>query len=318
MTPHQNPPIAFIHQLSDDEQQLWMDAFKKYCPDLNIQLFSELPKSSFATIEIAIVANPSTNQINQLINLKWLQSLWVGVENLLRSDLNPSIQIVKMSDPELANNMANSALTWSLFLQHQIPVYLNQQKNKIWLQHHNKPTERTQVSILGLGTLGTAAATKLIAHGFSVTGWSNSQKQIKGMDCLHGPEALKIVLNHADILINLLPLTENTKHLLNQQKLTWLPSNAAVINLSRGGVIDQQALIDALDRNHLSHAILDVFEIEPLAQENPLWSHPDITVLPHIAAKTNTHSATTIAAENIRKFLASGKLPQLVDKRLGY
>ena len=310
--------IAFIHQLTADEQQRWMDAFHKHCPDLNIQNFSNLSKDSYPSIQIAIVANPKLSEINCLPNLLWLQSLWAGVEGLLNPDLNPSVEIVKMSDPELANSMANSALTWSLFLQQQIPVYLKQQQNKVWQQHQNKQPQQTRIGILGMGALGTAAAKKLMAYGFSVFGWSNSEKHIEGMECLNGESTLTQILNQSDILINLLPLTKKTQHLLNQETLSWLPKASAIINFSRGGVIDQQALVDALDSNHLSHAVLDVFEIEPLPQENPLWSHHDITVLPHISGKTNADSAARIVAENIREFVISGKLPHVVDKNTGY
>jgi len=310
--------IAFIHQLKDDEQQRWMNAFEKHCPDLDIQVFSDIVKSRYSSIEVAIVANPTIEDINQLPNLLWLQSLWAGIEGLLNADINPSIEIVKMSDPELANNMANSALTWSLFLQQQIPVYLKQQQNKIWQQHENKQPQQIRIGILGLGALGSAAAEKLITYGFSVTGWSNSVKQIEGMDCLQGTDSLAEILRQSDILINLLPLTKNTKHLLDQEKLSWLPDTAAVINFSRAGVIDQIALVEALNTHHLSHAILDVFEIEPLPQENPLWAHPDITVLPHISAKTNPDSAARIVAENLRKFINSGEIPHFVNKKTGY
>ncbi len=318
MTVSTQPIIPFIHRLSSSQVQSWLSAFSEHSPDLNIVEFDHLNPCHYDTIKVAIVANPEVQQLALLSNLVWLQSLWAGVDNLISTQMLPSIKIAKMSDPQLAQDMANSVLTWCLYLQQQIPQYRLQQQAKIWQPRTIKSIAQTNISILGLGQLGAEAGKKLVQHGFSVSGWSRHPKQIDGIRCYSGKGSLNDSLQRADILISLLPLTSETRQLLNQQRLSWLPEGAAVVNFSRGAIVEQTGLIVHLDSGHLSHAILDVFEIEPLAKSHPFWSHPKITVLPHITAKTNINTASTIAAENLQKFIKNGQMPNLICPKYGY
>jgi glyoxylate/hydroxypyruvate reductase A len=159
----------------------------------------------------------------------------------------------------------------------------------------------------------------MLAHlGFPVTGWSRSPKQIDGLRCLSGEDGLRAALQEADILVLLLPLTPETENLLNADRLALLPPGAVILNPGRGPLIDDDALLAALDRGHLGHATLDVFRTEPLPPEHPFWAHPRVTVTPHIASETRPETAAEVIAENIRRGEAGQPLLHLVDRDAGY
>jgi glyoxylate/hydroxypyruvate reductase A len=162
------------------------------------------------------------------------------------------------------------------------------------------------------------AAQRLKDNGFQVSGWSRSAKQIDEIETFSGDTGLQDILQQSDILLCLLPLTASTRALLNAERLALLPRGASVINFARGPIIESQALVNSLDRGHLKHAVLDVFDQEPLPRENPLWAHSAITILPHISAPTTMESATKIVAKNIGCYRQTGELPTAVDISRGY
>ncbi|MCG6901564.1 MAG: NAD(P)-binding domain-containing protein, partial [Rhodobacter sp.] len=174
------------------------------------------------------------------------------------------------------------------------------------------------VGILGLGELGSACARALTALNFNVIGYSRTPKAIPGVMCQSGPEGLQATLAVAEILVLLLPLTESTTNLLNAETLARMPRGAVIINPGRGPLIDDDALLGALDDGQIGHATLDVFHHEPLPQDHPFWAHPDVTVTPHIASETRTETATQVVVENIRRSEAGQPLLHLVDRTAGY
>ena len=168
-----------------------------------------------------------------------------------------------------------------------------------------------------MGELGRAVAARLQGVGFPVTGWSASGRPVEGVRVL-GAEALPQALEGAEILISLLPDTPETRNLLDARQLAMLPRGAFVLNPGRGTVLDDEALLEALDEGRLVHAVLDVFRTEPLPPEHPFWSHPGVTVTPHIAADTRPATAAPVAAENLRRAMAGQPLLHLVDRARGY
>jgi glyoxylate/hydroxypyruvate reductase A len=171
-----------------------------------------------------------------------------------------------------------------------------------------------KVGVLGLGELGGACAGTLAQLGFQVMGWSRSAKDIPGVTCLHGPDGLATVLGEAEILILLTPFTSKTENLLNAERLAALPKGAVIINPGRGGLIDDDALLAALDAGHIGHATLDVFRVEPLPKDHPYWAHPRVTVTPHIASETRSDTAAAVIAENIRRGEQGESLLHVVDR----
>jgi glyoxylate/hydroxypyruvate reductase A len=178
--------------------------------------------------------------------------------------------------------------------------------------------QQRNVTILGLGALGETAARKLADLGFQVSGWSRSAHDIPGIACHHGTEGLKGALATAEILVLLLPNTPATENILNETSLGWMPKGAHIINPGRGPLIDDGALLAALDGGRIAHATLVVFRTEPFPQEHPYWAHPKVTVTPHIASETRPETAAQVICENICRGERGTPFLHLVDRTLGY
>ncbi len=310
--------IPFVARGNDAETAAWIAALSAAMPQERIVAFQQLSADERATASVAIVANPDPAQLDQLPALQWVQSLWAGVERLLTELRNPNIGIVRLEDPQLAATMAEAVLAWTLYLHRDMPAYAAQQRARVWqAQPFRLPSER-RVAILGLGHMGARAARTLVANGFDVIGWSRAQKNMEGVKTFFGDATLNDVVAQADIVVCLLPLTTQTRNLLNRDRLAHFKANAALINFGRGAIVNTSDLITALDHNTLSHAVLDVFEVEPLPTESALWHHRTITVLPHISAPTHRKSAAKVVAENIARYRASGDVPKTVNRQVGY
>ncbi|MBW6505992.1 MAG: glyoxylate/hydroxypyruvate reductase A [Rhodobacteraceae bacterium] len=244
-------------------------------------------------------------------------SLWAGVERIVA---NPTLTqpLCRMVDPALTEGMvewvAGHVLRYHLGMDTHI---LGQ--DGVWRGNVTPPLARERaVAILGLGALGSSCAAALAALNFRVTGWSRSPKSLPGVTCLHGAEGLRETLARAEILVTLLPNTPDTENILNAETLALLPRGARLINPGRGNLIDDAALLAALDAGQIGHATLDVFRTEPLPPDHPFWAHPNVTVTPHIAAETRPASAARVIAENIARDLAGLPLNHRVDRKRGY
>ena len=247
---------------------------------------------------------------------KAVLSLWAGVERIV-GNATLTQSLARMVDPGLTEGMVE----W--VVGHALRHHLGMDRHIVNPAHVWDPTcpplaRQRPVAMLGLGALGLAAARALQALNFPVTGWSRSPKQIDGLPCLHGPDGLRQALSTAAIVVTLLPRTPETENLLNARTLGYLPPGAFLLNPGRGPLIDDQALLAALDSGQVAHATLDVFRTEPLPQDHPFWSHPRVTVTPHIAADTRPHSTARVLVENIRRAEAAEPLLHLVNRKLGY
>ncbi len=247
---------------------------------------------------------------------KAVLNLWAGVERIVG---NPTLTqpLCRMVDPGLTEGMVE----W--VVGHTLRHHLGMDRHIVNPGHVWDPTcpplARTRpVTVLGMGALGTACARALAALNFPVTGWSRTAKAVPGIDCLQGEDGLAVALSRAAILITLLPRTPDTENLLDAATLARLPQGAVILNPGRGALIDDEALLASLDAGHIGHATLDVFRIEPLPQGHPFWTHPRVTVTPHIAADTRPGSAARVIAENIARGEAGLPFLHLVDRRLGY
>lgn len=287
-------------------------------PNERIGRWDELSMPERSECRVAVVANPRPEDLRQLPNLQWVQSVWAGVEKLVAALGPTQLNIVRLVDPQLAETMAEAVLAWTLFLHRDMPVYYRQQQLAQWqAQEYVKPQART-VGLLGLGALGAAAARRLIAANFNVCGWSRSRKSIAQVECFAGDDELIPMLAKSDILVCLLPLTPATTGLIGARELGALPQNAQLINFARGNIIDDAALRLALDSGALKYAVLDVFSTEPLPPDEWHWRHPSVAVLPHCSAPTDMETASAIVAENIRLWRENGQVPVAVDIGRGY
>lgn len=287
-------------------------------PSENVVAFDDLDASERAACEIAVVANPRPEDILAMPKLKWVHSVWAGVERLVADLPASDLKIVRLVDPQLARTMAEAVLAWTMYLHRDMPGYARQQAARRWAAHEYVRPELKTVSLLGLGALGTASAARLLDAGFGVCGWSRTRKALLGVDCFAGPGELAAMLAQTDILVCLLPLTPQTRGILNAGTLGALRKGAALVNFARGAVLDDAALRSALDDNRVSHAVLDVFDREPLPADAWQWAHPRVTVLPHVSAPTDASTASAIVAANVRRYRESGVVPATVDRTRGY
>ncbi len=243
-------------------------------------------------------------------------SLWAGVERIVG---NPSLKIplARMVDAGLREGMVEYVSG------HVLRHHLGMDAQIVNPQHRWAPkipplARSRKVAMLGLGELGAAAAQALARLNFDVHGWSRSPKALPGIACHDGETGLNEALRGADLIILLLPHTPETENILNARTLALPAGGAFVINPGRGALIDDDALLAALDRGQIAHATLDVFRQEPLPPEHPFWAHPRITITPHVASDTRPETASEVIAENIRRSEAGEKLLHLVDRKAGY
>jgi glyoxylate/hydroxypyruvate reductase A len=311
------PLIPFIAQPDFEQLEAWLEVLGKAMPDAHIADFRALPANHRADVSVAIVANPDPSDVLLFPNLRWVHSVWAGVERLLAGLANTATPIVRLVDPRLADTMAEAVLAWTLYLHRDMPGYAQQQRFARWHQRPYVAAGSRTVVLLGLGALGEAAAARLLGAGFRVCGWSRRPKSIAGVECHSGAD-LDAILSKADILVCLLPLTPQTCGILDATRLSAMQSGAQIINFSRGAIIDDDALRAGLDAAHIGHAVLDVFAVEPLPAKAWHWAHPRVTVLPHISAPTDPRSSARIVADNIGHWLATGIHPPAVDRATGY
>jgi glyoxylate/hydroxypyruvate reductase A len=244
--------------------------------------------------------------------VKAVLSLWAGVERIVG---NPTLTqpLCRMVDPGLTEGMVEWVVGHTL--RHHLGMDRHiVNSDRLWDPTCPPLARERPVTILGMGALGTACAEALKALNFPVTGWSRTDKP----GALHGEAGLSQALSTAQIVITLLPKTPETENLLNAERLAVLPNGAVILNPGRGALIDDEALLAALDAGHIGHATLDVFRVEPLPPSHRFWSHPRVTVTPHIAADTRAGSAARVIAENIRRGEAGEPFLHLVDRRRGY
>ncbi|MGB3494963.1 MAG: glyoxylate/hydroxypyruvate reductase A [Elainellaceae cyanobacterium] len=310
--------IPFVSQLGNGEAKAWLETLRAALPEHDLLPLAKLTAEQRAIAQVAIVANPHPADLAALPQVKWVQSLWAGVERLVADTQGCDFAIVPMQDPQLAATMAEAVLAWTLYLHRDMPRYRTQQSAHLWQPQPLTLSAQRTVGLLGLGNLGQAAAHTLVRQGFRVWGWRRSPIAIDGVHTVSGCEGLHQVLEQSHILVCLLPLTPETQGLLSHETLGRLPKGASLINFARGTIVDIDALVSRLDSGHLDHAVLDVFDREPLSPKSSLWDHPSITVLPHISAPTNKQTASQIVAQNIRRFWLTGELPPTVDRDLGY
>lgn len=317
-------PIAFLGSLDADEEARYRSALAHALPAEVIRPFRALSEAERAAVEVAIVANPDPAEVAQLPRLVWIQSLWAGVERLVR-DLGPGAPaIVRLVDPELARTMAEAVLAWTYYLQRDMPAYRRQQEAGVWRPRPYRAPADVTVGLLGFGNLGAAAAHRLVQAGFRVAAWTRTARA-PGPDgpepvigIFSGAEGLAHLLGRSDIVVCLLPLTAQTRGLLDAERLATLKPGAALINVARGAIVVTEALLAALDSGRLAHAVLDVFEIEPLPAGSPLWRHPGVTILPHVTGPTDPASAAAVVAANLHAYRETGRIPAQVDRARGY
>ncbi len=278
------------------------------------------PGTTFSPGKIDVILYAPTGPVSDFSpfsRLRAVFSLWAGVERIVT---NPTLEVplTRMVDTGLRQGMAEYVTGHVLRYHLDIDSHILGQDG-VWHHERVPPLARDrQVAILGMGVLGQAVAEMLRPIGFRLLGWSRRPKRIEGVAMHHGPAGLAAVLGAADIAVALLPATPETDNLLDASRLALARPGLRLVNAGRGNLIDEEALLAALDEGRIGHATLDVFRTEPLPPDHPFWHHPRITVTPHVAAETRPETAAPVVADNLARLIAGRPLLHLVDRAAGY
>ena len=300
----------------------WQARFDEVCRDRRVL---PLPGPAFdpAEVHYAAVWKPVPGELAAFPNLKVIFNLGAGVDAMMADASLPDVPLVRVAVGDLTARMTEYVVLHVL-IHHRQELYLREsQREKRWAPKFQWAANAISVGVMGLGTLGANAAAVLHRIGFRVAGWSRSPKQIDGIDCFHGADQFDVFLRRTDILVCLLPLTPDTRHILNRNVFAKLNRNSpmgapVVINAGRGGLQNEADILACLDDGTLGAASLDVFAQEPLPPDSPFWTHPKVVLTPHNAADTDADEISKYVARQIARFEAGGALENVVDRKRGY
>src|SRR6476619_5846304 len=323
MTVNKGALAILVHGGTDNwSSQRWKGRFEGVCPDRAVRL---LPDASLdpAEVHYAAVWKPQPGELAAFPNLRVIFNLGAGVDALMADQSLPDVPLVRVAVPDLTERMTEYVVLHVL-MHHRQELYLREsQRENRWAPKYQWAAPAITVGIMGLGTLGANAAGVLRRLGFRLAGWSRSPKQLEGVACFHGEGQLEPFLRQTNILVCLLPLTQDTRRVLNRDLFTKLnresPMGAPVlINAGRGGLQNETDILRCLEDGTLGAASLDVYETEPLPLASPFWSHPKVVLTPHNAADTDADEISKYVAQQIERFEVGGVLENVVDWGRGY
>ncbi len=294
----------------------WRDAIVALMPDLEVRLWPEVGDP--ADIQYLLIGSFDLAELPSLPNLRLILTMVAGFEHLIYHPDCPPVPFVRTGPPDGDPAMTEYVILHVLRHHRHMPNYLAQQARKEWQSIAQKQPHQQRVGFLGLGNMATPPARVLAGLGFDVAAWVRKPRSDDVIAIFTGEDALPAFLARTDILVCLLPLTEQTRGILNAETFAALPQGAAVINLGRGDHLVDVDLIAALDSGHLAGATLDATSPEPLPPESPLWSHPRVTIMPHVARRVRGETSAPQIVENIRRVRAGEPLLWQVDRDAGY
>lgn len=289
--------------------------FHQLAPGITVVLADE-PEAQYA--EVAACWYPPTGSLRSLPNLKLVHSIAAGVDHLGTEYNDLNVSVCRVVDPDHMQGMAEYIRWGVLFYHRDFDRVIHQQRDKVWLRHPQRPASKLRIGVMGLGSLGSPIAAELASTGYVVRGWSRAVKHINGVDCYSGKEEFSKFVGELDILINLLPLTDHTAGILCEETFNALAPGAAVINCGRGRHLKADDLISALNSGQLRGALLDVFEREPVPQEDELWTAPGVTITPHMASIATFECIVSQVCQNIQQHCLGLPLFNEIDIELGY
>jgi glyoxylate/hydroxypyruvate reductase A len=294
----------------------WRRLFAAEMPELDVRIWPDAGDP--AEIDVAAVASLPPGRLKAFPNLRMVVSLLAGAEALLADPSLPEVPIVRAGNPDGDAMMSEAALLHVLRHHRHLPAYLLAQQRCEWISLPRLRAQERSVGVMGLGAIGLAAAKVLARHGFKVAGWVRSARSGDGIDVLHGREQLPAFLSRSEIVVNFLPLTPETSGILDATAFALMPRGSAIVNLGRGAHLVEPDLIAALDADHLAGATLDVFPVEPLPKDSPLWRHPKITIIPHASRRIEPRDLVPRVCEAIRRLESGGSLQNLIERERGY
>lgn len=300
-------PVILFCSNNNDDPAAWQATLAEHFDDLDFRSWPD-QMGDPSEIEYALVWAPPAGVLASCVNLKAIYGLGQGVDHIFADPQLPeNIPILRIVDPWMSQAMSEWCLLHVLRFHRQALEYAEITAAKAWTKLPFPDTAKRRVGIMGLGALGSDLAGKLTALGFPVRGWSRSPKNLPGVTSFAGEDALADFLADTEILVNLLPLTLDTRDLMTTARFNQMPAGSFVINAGRGATMVEPDLLAAINAGQIAGAALDVFCEEPLPQDHVFWGHAKIDIWPHVAAQTNPDTATRQIVDNIRRLMAGEK-----------
>ena len=308
--------MALLYKADPVRGEHWQRLFAEHAPDIEWRAWPDIGDPRDIQYLAAWQAPDDVETL--LPNLQVLFALSAGVDQLDLGRLPTTLPVVRLLDPGISQGMCEYASFAVLSLHRDMLRYRQQQAERCWQAHRLVPAGQRRVGIMGLGLQARQILATLKTFGFALSGWARSEHHIEGVACFAGDEQLPAFLGQCEIVLCVLPLTEQTRGILNHQLFQHLPKGAALVNMGRGGHLVEADLLEALADGQLSAAVLDVLEQEPAPTDHPFWHHPHILLTPHIAAMTQPESAFGVLLENIRRHQRGESMLGLVDRERSY
>ncbi|MCC0064979.1 MAG: glyoxylate/hydroxypyruvate reductase A [Defluviimonas sp.] len=310
--------MSIVVYLGDaEETRDWIGLLSRLLPDHEIRDFDD--PGDLSAVEYAVVWAPPQGGIARFAHLKAIVSIGAGVDHVLRDpDLPRHLPILRTTGPDMVQRLREYVALHVLAHHRALMVTDANQARGEWRQIVTPVAGRRRVGIMGLGNIASACARTLVGLGFDTAGWSRSGRAVEGVEVFAGAGGLAGFLARTEILVCLLPLTAETRDILDARLFAQLPEGARIINAGRGGHLVEDDLLAALGSGRIGGATLDVFRTEPLPADHPFWHHPKVRITPHIASMIDAETGASVIAANIRAFEATGTCEAMADPARGY
>jgi glyoxylate/hydroxypyruvate reductase A len=308
--------MSILYRSDEARGRAWASYFADHAPDLDFRVWPDT--GNLADVEYLIAWQAPPDFLAALPGLKVLFSSGAGIDHVDLSAVPAHVPLVRMVEPGIIDGMVEYVSLAVLALHRDWFDYAAANAAHIWNPLEVPPASSRRIGVMGMGVLGQAVLGRLGIYGFQLRGWNRSLREMAGVESFAGADQLQPFLAGCDVLVCLLPLTPATCGILNQKTFAALPAGAALINVGRGPHLVEADLLEALDSGHLSRAILDVTDPEPLPAAHPFWAHSRVFVTPHVASMTQPETAAPILLENLRRHQRGEPLLDVVDRSRGY
>ena len=306
--------VAILFSQKSSEE--WQQKLSELLPETKVEVYPEIENPN--DVEFIVTWKPHIGYVTDFPNLKVVQSIGAGIDHLLHTEIPENIKVTRIVDPALKQDMYEHVLACIMASMKNLMQYQQFQFEKDWKPLTYRSINETTVTILGLGEIGLLVAEKLVALGFKVKGWSNSEKNSEGVESFAGENELGSPISNTDFIVNILPLTNETESILNTNFFNQCADNTVLINVGRGAHLIENDLEKAIEKGKIKEAYLDVFREEPLPENHLFWTNRQIFVTPHIASVTNATTALVQVADNYKNMLNNQPLLNEVSLKRGY